>query len=129
MVKHKLTILALAAAALITASVSDASAAGALALGRDPGHRVWFGSNSGSDTVEEAVRSAMRACREHGPCHIETTFWNKCFAFAWQAGGGSGFGWATRDSLRAAERAAVRLCESHGIACELRDSRCDTVGR
>jgi len=126
---QKFLTAALAASFLTFLSISQASAAGAFAMGREPG-RVWFGANSDSDTVEEAMARAMHSCRKHGPCHIETTFWNKCFAFAWQVGEGrNGYGWATRDTPRGAERAAMRSCESHGIDCELQDSRCDTAGR
>ncbi len=108
--------------------VSGASAAGALALDRGGG-AVWYGVNSDSGTLEEAQARAMEACSQHGACGIETTFWNKCFAFAWQGSGHDGYGWATRDSLGAAERAAIRACESHGRPCVLQDSRCDTTGR
>jgi hypothetical protein len=109
-------------------SVPSASAAGALALGTEPG-RVWYGVNSNSNTIGQAQRQATRVCRQHGPCRIATTFWNKCIAFAWQGSGRSGYGWATRDTPRQAERAALRACERHGLPCVVQDMHCDTTGR
>ena len=103
-------------------------AAGALALGTEPG-RVWYGLNSNSGSVRIARREAMDACTQHGPCRIETVFWNKCIALAWQGAGHSGYGWATRDSPRQAARAALRACERQGRPCGVESARCDTTGR
>ena len=103
-------------------------AAGALALGTEPG-RVWYGLNSNSGSVRIARREAMEACTQHGPCRIETVFWNKCIALAWQGAGHSGYGWATRDSPRQAARAALRACERQGRPCGVESARCDTTGR
>ena len=103
-------------------------AAGALAIGTEPG-RVWYGLNSNSGSVRIARREAMDACTQHGPCRIETVFWNKCIALAWQGAGHSGYGWATRDSPRQAARAALRACERQGRPCGVESARCDTTGR
>ena len=103
-------------------------AAGALAIGTEPG-RVWYGLNSNSGSVRIARREAMDACTQHGPCRIETVFWNKCIALAWQGAGHSGYGWATRDSPRQAARAALRACERQGRPCAVESARCDTTGR
>ena len=103
-------------------------AAGALALGTEPG-RVWYGLNSNSGSVRIARREAIDACTQHGPCRIETVFWNKCIALAWQGAGHSGYGWATRDSPRQAARAALRACERQGRPCGVESARCDTTGR
>ena len=103
-------------------------AAGALAIGTEPG-RVWYGLNSNSGSIRIARREAMDACTQHGPCRIETVFWNKCIALAWQGAGHSGYGWATRDSPRQAARAALRACERQGRPCGVESARCDTTGR
>lgn len=116
------------AAACGLCSGSIAAAAGALAVGTEPG-RAWYRLNSNSDTIAEARRQAMRACTQHGPCRIETVFWNKCIAYAWQGAGHSGYGWATRDSPRQAARAALRACEGRGRPCEVESRHCDTTGR
>jgi hypothetical protein len=119
------SLIAVSAALLAT---FEASAAGALAVGTEP-RRVWYGVNANSESIGEARARAMRACRQHGSCRVETVFWNKCFAFAWQGNGHSRYGWATRDTIDAAERAAVRTCEREAPSCTVVDSRCDTVGR
>ena len=103
-------------------------AAGALAVGTEPG-RVWYGLNSDSGSIGIARREALGVCRQHGPCRIETVYWNKCIAFAWQGAGHSGYGWATRDSPRQAARAALRACENRGRPCEVESAHCDTTGR
>ena len=125
--KHIVAIAALTSAVSLQFG-STGLAAGALALGTEPG-RVWYGLNSDSGSVRIARREAMGACTQHGPCRVETVFWNKCIAFAWQGVGHSGYGWATRDSPRQAARAALRACERHGRPCELESARCDTAGR
>jgi len=109
-------------------SGSNASAAGALALGRGDG-AVWYGVNSGSGSIGEARANAMRRCYRHGPCHIATVFWNKCFALALQGEGHDGYGWAARDFEGAAQREAMRSCESDGLPCRIEFSACDRAGR
>jgi hypothetical protein len=107
---------------------STGLAAGALAIGTEP-DRIWYGLNANSGSVRIARREAMDACTQHGPCRVETVFWNKCMALAWQGSGHSGYGWATRDSPRQAARAALRACENRGRPCQVESTRCDTTGR
>jgi hypothetical protein len=126
MIKH-IVAIAVSAAAILTFQASG-FAAGALAVGTEPG-RVWYGLNSNSGSIGQARREAMGTCTQHGPCRIETVFWNKCLGFAWQGSGHSGYGWATRDSPRRAARAALRACENRGRPCEVESTHCDTTGR
>jgi len=106
------------------ALVADrAHADGALAMGTEPG-RVWYGASSDRASAGEARSEAMRACRQHGPCRIETVFWNKCLAVAW-VGHGNRYAWATRDTPGQAEGAALRECEHNGSFCRVVESRCD----
>jgi hypothetical protein len=109
-------------------SVPHASAAGALALGQSNGG-VWYGINSDSGSVRRARARAMRNCEQHGPCPTVRVFWNKCFALALQGPGLSGWGWATRDFQGAAQREAIRACESYGRSCTIAYSGCDKAGR
>jgi hypothetical protein len=125
------------AAALLAVSVvlvvpAETNAAGAFAMGRNDKGGIWYGLQYNSDSVAEARRGAMRRCREEangGACNVVTTFWNKCFAFAWQVGNHNGYGWATRDTLEAAIGAAVSSCQSHGLPCEIKAQRCDETGQ
>lgn len=104
--------------------VSDSARAdGALAMGTERG-RVWYGASSGRASAGEARSEAMRACSQHGPCRVETVFWNKCLSVAW-VGHGNRYAWATRDTPGQAEGAAVRQCERNGDYCKVVESRCD----
>jgi hypothetical protein len=125
--------LLLAASTIVAAglmSMEIAAAAGAFAMGRSTNGRVWYGSSANNYSIGQARQNALNSCYRHGNCQIVTTYWNKCFAFAWQVGRGrNGYGWATRDTARAAQFAAMAGCEQHGPACALQVTVCDTTGR
>jgi len=106
---------------------SESNAVGAFALGRNDDGGWWYGLSWDHNSRRSAREDAMRRCSRRGPrCKVETTFWNKCFAVAFQTRG-NGYGWATRDSKREAEQVAMEGCEKHGRDCEIKESICDEV--
>ncbi len=105
-----------------------AKADAAIAIGRDRNGGWWYGVAWNHPDEEAARADALRRCRAEGPnCKIETSFRGGCAALAFQSRRGqNGFGWAVRDTIAIARRAALDQCVStDGIPCDVKSSFCD----
>jgi hypothetical protein len=106
---------------------ADCLAEGAFALGQRPDGAYWWGIAANRQTLQEARAAALQGCLQRGPnCSITTTFRMGCFALAAPIQG-RGFTWATRKTQSEAEQFVLSECQSHGLACQLKGSSCDSI--
>lgn len=101
-------------------------AEGALAVRQQDGE-VGYSAVVNRSSEAEAKRVALQSCDTKGPgCELKTTFRNTCMAFAWQIRG-NGWAWDTANTVREAQRAALKRCEQFGSRCDVRYADCDTI--
>ena len=112
------------AAGLATAFVSWTSMAnaddsyGAIAYSESTGN---WGSSRGYDSRSSAEHEALRQCGEND-CDAVSWFRNECGALA--TGDDNGWGAASGDNRREAERQAISTCMDAADNCKLATSEC-----
>jgi len=124
----RLSACPIALGILLSVSVANCFAEGALATSRDR-QGFWFGISYNKNTIPEARSNAMQSCSQRGQgCSVVATFRNSCIAVIfWRGPGRSGYGWAVRSTAAEAQNAAMSSCRSQSPYCEMKTSSCDTV--
>ena len=119
------SVLTIAAAGLLIATIGAAEAAGAFAVGVCGAYGYGFDFRN----VTEARAAAMKKCTG-GTCKLIGDMRKGCAAIAVDAKNPCGsFGWAIEDHLGRAENTSMRRCtEFGGRECVVRAWACDEKG-
>ena len=119
------SVLTIAAAGLLIATIGAAEAAGAFAVGVCGAYGYGFDFRN----VTEARAAAMKKCTG-GACKLIGDLRKGCAAIAIDAKNPCGsFGWAIESHLGRAENASMRRCsEFGGRECVVRAWACDEKG-
>ena len=119
------SVLTIAAAGLLIATIGAAEAAGAFAVGVCGAYGYGFDFRN----VTEARAAAMKKCTG-GACKLIGDLRKGCAAIAVDAKNPCGsFGWAIESHLGRAENASMRRCsEFGGRECVVRAWACDEKG-
>ena len=117
--------LLMASAAVMLVAVSQARAAGALAVGTCGAYGQAFDFGS----VKTASASARSRCKAR-PCRVVATVKRGCAAFSVDFSNPcGGHGWGKASRLGPAQNVALRSCYSHGGKdCIIRTFFCDGRG-
>jgi hypothetical protein len=104
---------------------ADAQPYGAIAYDDKTGS---WGAAYNQGSQDRANASALRECRKHAKdCGVVVRFWGEvCAAYA--TGADKASGWGTGDTHGAAERNAVKACNSQGRGCEAKVWSCNDRG-
>jgi hypothetical protein len=126
----RLLVVSLMAMGMFTSSGGTARADcyppncwGAIAVGTHNGAWAWVTNHP---TAGSARQRALWKC--HGRCNRSLVFRNSCGAYAIPATRGGGYGWATRYTRYAAQRAALYQCRRYnpGQGCRVLVWACTT---
>ena len=139
----RVAVIATAAIAIVSPTISSAKSAFALGLSDNVANDgLSYGYGTGHTTRDEAEAAALDQCRtkastdlQRNLCKIIDHFDDRCLAVAWDPKPGTpGFGWAIADTSSGARDQAISICRQsaggdRAAYCVVDKSPCDGTGR